>query len=304
MLPLYYHSIYSDGIDSRARFPRERYRLLADRLNTSASARMIQLRQPRPATRQEILLVHDADYTERFLSGRLQREEVRRIGLRPWSDAIIERTLLLTGGSLEALDAALSSGGLAGNMAGGTHHADRSFGSGYCVFNDLAICAESALVRPQIERVLILDLDVHQGDGTARIFARDPRVLTVSVHAAKNFPARKARSDIDVALRSGIDDAEYLRALHQLLQRLSAQRFDIIFFQAGVDALAEDRLGQLNLTADGMRCRNEAVLDFQQSAGVPMVLFMGGGYSVPISHTVEAFADLFHAAAERAAACR
>jgi acetoin utilization deacetylase AcuC-like enzyme len=297
MLPLYYHPLYSSGIDHKANFPRERYRRVAAEIEASHCQQKIDLRTPRRATRDEILMVHDVDYTDRFLAEKLLPAEIRRIGLRPWSDAIIDRTLFLTGGSLQALDSALKTRGMAGNLAGGTHHADRDSGSGYCIFNDLAICAEVALRETQIERVLILDLDVHQGDGTAKIFNGDDRVLTVSVHAEKNFPARKAQSNIDVSLPTGTGDDAYLQALETLLVRLRLETFDIIFFQAGVDALAEDKLGLLSLTGEGLRRRNKAVFEFRAVAGVPMVLFMGGGYAEPISHTVSAFVDQFCGAA-------
>ncbi|MDG1896022.1 MAG: histone deacetylase [Fuerstiella sp.] len=301
MLPLYFHPIYTTGIDHRANFPRERYRRLADKIEASYCQQEIDLRLPRKATRDEILMVHDVEYTDRFLAGRLLPDEIRRIGLRPWSDAIVDRTLFLTGGSLQALDSALKTGGMAGNLAGGTHHANRDSGSGYCIFNDLAICAEVALLEPQIKRVLILDLDVHQGDGTAKLFSGDDRVLTVSVHAEKNFPARKAQSDIDVSLPTGTEDPVYLQAIETLLARLRLETFDVMFFQAGVDTLAEDKLGLLSLTRAGLRRRNAAVFEFRAAAGVPMVLFMGGGYAEPIRHTVSAFLDLFCEAAQHVA---
>lgn len=298
MLPLYYHPIYSSGIDRKANFPRERYSLLAEQIRTWHCQQLIELRIPRRATRSEILTVHSVDYVDRFLTGRLQKEEIRRIGLRPWRDAIVDRTLFLTGGSLDALNAAMSTGGIAGNMAGGTHHADRDSGSGYCIFNDLAICAETALCQPQIARVLVLDLDVHQGDGTARIFAGDPRVLTVSIHAAKNFPARKADSDVDVPLATATGDDAYITALEKTLTALRHEPFDILFFQAGVDVLMEDKLGLLSLTRDGLRRRNTAVFNFATATAVPMVMFMGGGYAEPIDHTVSAFVDLWTGAAQ------
>lgn len=297
LLPVYYHPIYSSGIDPTANFPRERYSLLAGRIRTSSCGQHIDLRIPRRATREEILTVHSVDYTDRFLEGRLRDDEIRRIGLRPWRDAIVDRTLFVTGGSLQAVESALSTGGMAANLAGGTHHADRSAGSGYCIFNDIAICAEAALRRPQVETILVLDLDVHQGDGTASIFAGDDRVLTVSIHAAKNFPSRKAKGDIDVALPTGSGDEEYLDALESTIAQLRPRPFDILLLQAGVDSLAEDRLGLLNLTREGLRRRNAAVFRLADAAAVPVVLFLGGGYADPIDHTITAYEDLLSAAA-------
>lgn len=296
--PLYYHPLYSDGLDRTARFPVDRYRLLAQRLKKWDTSGQIAVKEPRLATREEILLVHDELYVENFLNGSLGEKEVRRIGLRPWKKEIIPRTLRLVGGALEGLDDVLSGISLAGNMAGGTHHAFRGEGSGYCIFNDLAVCAESALVRPGIERILILDLDVHQGDGTAEIFSGDKRVFTVSLHAENNFPFRKKKSDLDIGFENGTGDEEYLKVLDGVLDDLSSENFDLVFFQAGVDGLDSDALGLLTLSREGMRERNKKVFDWRRKIDRPLLVFMGGGYAKPIDDTVDAFCDLFVAAAK------
>ena len=295
--PLYYHPLYSDGLDRTARFPVDRYRLLAQRLKKLDTTGQIMVKEPRIATREEILLVHDELYVENFLSGNLGEKEVRRIGLKPWKKEIIPRTLRLVGGALEGLDDVLSGIPLAGNMAGGTHHAFRREGSGYCIFNDLAVCAESALARPGIDRILILDLDVHQGDGTAEIFSGDKRVFTVSLHGENNFPFRKKKSDLDIGFENGTGDEEYLKVLDGVLDVLSSENFDLVFFQAGVDGLESDALGLLNLTREGMRDRNKRVFEWRRKIDRPLLVFMGGGYAKPIEDTVEAFCDLFLAAA-------
>lgn len=295
--PLYYHPLYSDGLDRTARFPVDRYRLLAQRLRNLDASGQITVKEPRLATREEILRVHDELYVESFLSGNLSEKQVRRIGLKPWKKEIIARTLRLVGGALEGLDDILTGLPLAGNMAGGTHHAFREEGSGYCIFNDLAVCAESALDRSGIDRIVILDLDVHQGDGTAEIFSGDERVFTVSLHGENNFPFRKKKSDLDLGFKDGTGDVEYLNALDEVLGFLSGENFDLIFFQAGVDGLLSDALGLLHLTREGMRERNKRVFEWRRKIDRPLLVFMGGGYAKPIDDTVDAFCDLFLEAA-------
>jgi acetoin utilization deacetylase AcuC-like enzyme len=294
MLSLYYDPIYTEGLDPSVRFPRERYRLLAQRLQHHPD---LDLRRPRAANREEILRAHQAHYVDAFLAGELSAESMRRIGLRPWTRAIVERTLRITGGSLQALEDALRGAGIAGNMAGGTHHAYYDCGSGYCIFNDLAICALTAVQQPGIRRVLILDLDVHQGDGTAAILAGHPELFTCSIHCASNFPFRKQQSDLDVHLADDTDDRSYLSCLDRTLEKIRPQDFDLILYQAGVDPLAEDALGKLALSREGLQQRNQRVLAYNRQHDIPIVIFMGGGYAQPIEASVDAFEDLFSNAA-------
>lgn len=298
--PLYFHEIYSSGLDRTARFPVDRYQLLAKKLSDSDEKKLLSWQRPRLANQQEIQLVHEQDYVERFFNHQLTEKEIRRIGLRPWKEAIVERTLRLTGGALQALEQVLFYGHtMAGNMAGGTHHAFRKEGAGYCIFNDLAICAEKALLNSAVEKILILDLDVHQGDGTAKIFEGDERVFTVSLHGKNNFPFRKQTSDWDVEFENDTGDEEYLTVLDEVLSKLSNQAFDLVFFQAGVDALDSDALGLLNLSREGLGKRNQRVFAWREQMELPMVIFMGGGYAKPIDDTVDAFTDLFMEAANR-----
>ena len=298
--PLYFHEIYSSGLDRTARFPVDRYKLLAKKLSESDEKKLFSWQTPRLAKKQEVLLVHDENFVERFFNHQLSEKEIRRIGLRPWKDAIVERTLRLTGGALQALEQVLVYGHtMAGNMAGGTHHAFRKEGAGYCIFNDLAICAEQALLNSTVEKILILDLDVHQGDGTAKIFEGDERVFTVSLHGKNNFPFRKQTSNWDVEFENDTGDEEYLTVLDEVLSKLSLQAFDLVFFQAGVDALDSDALGLLNLSREGLRKRNQRVFAWREQMELPMVIFMGGGYAKPIDDTVDAFTDLFLEAANR-----
>ncbi len=298
--PLYFHEIYSSGLDRMARFPVDRYQLLAKKLSESDEKKLLSWQTPRLACQQEIQLVHEQDYVERFFNHQLTEKEIRRIGLRPWKEAIVERTLRLTGGALQALEQVLLYGHtMAGNMAGGTHHAFRKEGAGYCIFNDLAICAEKALLNSAVEKILILDLDVHQGDGTAKIFEGDERVFTVSLHGKNNFPFRKQTSDWDVEFENDTGDEEYLTVLDEVLSKLSNQAFDLVFFQAGVDALDSDALGLLKLSREGLGKRNQRVFAWRERMQLPMVIFMGGGYAKPIDDTVDAFTDLFMEAANR-----
>ncbi|MEC7279180.1 MAG: histone deacetylase [Candidatus Thermoplasmatota archaeon] len=301
--PLWYHPLYTDGIHPEARFPRDRYVRLLNRLTTNAPHGAFNVRTPNAIQREVLHLAHDATYVERFLNGELDASEERRIGLRPWTPDMIERTMRLMGGAVEATEHVVRHGGFAGNMAGGTHHAHREFGSGYCVFNDLAVCALHAITSLGLERVAVLDLDVHQGDGTASILADEPRVLTVSVHCATNFPFRKAVSDHDLVLEPGSGDDAYLEAAQQALDLCLGFEPDLLLFQAGVDGLEADALGKLSVSREGMQQRNASVFDAAAARTMPTVVFMGGGYANPIDATLDAFEDLFLAAADAHQRC-
>ena len=253
------------------------------------------IHRPEPIDRELLLLAHDADFVDRFLAGDLTDKEEKRIGLTPWTPSMIQRTLVLMGGAVEATEHALSHGGVAGNMAGGTHHAHRAFGSGYCVFNDLAVCARHALEHLGVERVAVVDLDVHQGDGTATILADEPRACTISVHCSTNFPFRKSQSDHDFPVPPGSGDEVYLSTVREALETCTAFKPDLILYQAGVDGLEADALGKLNVSREGMRQRNHLV--FEAARDVPLVVFMGGGYAKPIDASLDAFFDLFSDAA-------
>lgn len=292
-MTLRYDPIYTDGIDPTARFPRLRYRHTAEAIRARDTSGAVRWEAPAPCEVDSLYTVHDRDYVDAFLQGRLDARMQRRIGLRPWTPAIVPRTLLLTGASLQALDDAMASGGYAGNLAGGTHHAFRDGGGGYCVFNDLALCAERARRRYGVRRVLIVDLDVHQGDGTAAIFAEDRDVFTFSLHCGANYPFHKQRSDLDVALPVGADDSAVLDALERALPQAFEHRPDLVLFQAGVDGLAQDRLGRLSMSRAGMAERTRRVLEAVDVEGIPCVVLMGGGYADPLEPTVDALADTF-----------
>jgi acetoin utilization deacetylase AcuC-like enzyme len=299
-MPLYFHPLYTDGIAPEARFPRERYRRIAARLEDHGDK--ISIYEAPAASDSEISIAHDPSYVTRFLSGQMEEPERRRIGLRPWTDLLIPRTRHLIGGAIAALNDVLRDGGVAANMAGGTHHAHYDWGAGYCVFNDLAICARLAVQRHGVSRVAIVDLDVHQGDGTATILAKDPEIFTLSVHCAHNFPMTKSISDLDVALPIDTEDAAYLDAVTSALDMVWRTEPELILFQAGVDPLKDDRLGRLAITREGLKRRNRLVFDAICERDLPCVVFMGGGYCKPIDPTIDAFVDLFEQAAEAHAA--
>jgi len=275
------------------RFPVTKYKMLRERL---AATGLFDL-QPAPlASRADLVRVHESSYIDAFLTGTLSAQAIRRIGF-PWSPGLVQRTLASAGSTLASSRRALVHG-WGGGLAGGTHHAFRNEGSGFCVVNDIAIAIEALRQDGAIRRAAVVDLDVHQGDGTAAIFEADPDVLTISLHGKNNFPFRKQQSKIDVEFADGTGDDEYLSELSRILPEVQRFSPDIVFFQSGVDALATDRLGKLSLTPSGMRRRDEMVL----SLPFPLVVTLGGGYSDPIEATVEAhFATFISSLALRAA---
>jgi acetoin utilization deacetylase AcuC-like enzyme len=269
----------------------EKYRLIRKALEAQSEFRFA----PGPeARREDLIRVHAESYVDAFVEGRLSEAEVRRIGF-PQVPMLIARSLSSVGGTVAASDVALREG-WAGVLAGGTHHAYRDFGSGFCVLNDIAVAASRLLAEGAVGQVLVIDLDVHQGDGTASIFAAEPRVFTFSAHGRNNFPFRKQRSDLDVEFENGTEDEAYLAAVEAALPKAFACGPDFIFYQAGVDALGTDRLGKLCLTAEGIERRDRLVFEAVRDVGVPCVVTLGGGYSAPIAHTVEAAAKTYRLA--------
>lgn len=296
----FYDPVYTDGLSLQARFPRDRYRAVRAALADRGVDRQADFRASPEVDRADLELAHSAGYIDAFLGGHLEEAAARRIGLRPWTDRIVERTLRILGGSVAATHALFREGHRrAGNLAGGTHHAFADAGAGYCVFNDIAVAARVAQRDHPVERVAVVDLDVHQGDGTAEIFANDQSVLTVSVHCDRNFPFRKAASDLDIGLPEAAGDEPYLAATDQAIAAAEGFRPDLLIFQAGVDALAADHLGKLTVSRAGLKARNEKVLGWGKTHAVPTLILMGGGYGRPLQDTVDALADLFEHAASR-----
>jgi acetoin utilization deacetylase AcuC-like enzyme len=269
------------------RFPAAKYRLLRQRLEAHAVAGAeLEFVEPHAATDEELLRVHDRGYVGRVFSGTLTRDEQRRIGF-PWSAALVERSLRSTGAAVDAAAAAVEDG-VAASLAGGTHHAGTSWGEGFCVFNDTAVATREMQARGAARRVLILDCDVHQGNGTAEIFAADPTVFTMSIHGARNFPLRKHPSSLDVPLDDGTDDDTYLAALAPaVVESFGRGRPDLVFYIAGADPYEHDRLGRLRLTKQGLVDRDRMVLDAARAAGVPLAIVLGGGYSADLDAIVD-----------------
>jgi acetoin utilization deacetylase AcuC-like enzyme len=280
------------------RCPMAKYRKLRDRVAAELSD--VRLIEPPAASDADLLLAHDADYLRRVTSGALEPAQIRAIGF-PWSAQMVERSRRSAGATVAACRAALAEG-VAVNLAGGTHHAFRGRGAGYCVFNDAALAArlmQAEALRAQGRRlaVAIVDLDVHQGDGTAAILADDPSVFTLSLHGEKNFPFRKAASDLDVPLPDGTGDADYLAALDEALSALT-ERFTpgLLIYLAGADAHEGDRLGTLRLTTEGMRARDQRVFDLAERLAVPIAVAMAGGYGHDLATTVAVHLNTVRAA--------
>lgn len=255
----------------------EKFRLLRDHLVASGVTTDETLLRPEICPADILALAHDRAYVERYCTGDMSREELRRLGL-PWSPQLAQRTVRAVGGSLLAAERALQHG-LACHLAGGTHHAHHDHASGFCIFNDLAVIALSLLESGRVGRVLIFDCDVHQGDGTARILEQVPDAVTVSLHCEKNFPARKARSDWDIGLAPGLGDADYLKTVNDTLSYLlPLYQPDLVIYDAGVDVHRDDSLGLLNLSDEGLALRDSAVIEHCLGRDIPLVGLIGGGY--------------------------
>ncbi len=263
------------------RFPLEKYRRLREAVVADRVGRLV---EAAAVDDDDLRRVHDVDWIARVRAGRLTRGEVNRIGF-PWSAALVERAVRSAGGTLGAARAALRDG-VGVHLSGGTHHAFRDRGEGFCVFNDAAIVASTLEAEGAVSRVAIVDLDVHQGNGTAAIFADTPSVFTLSVHCAENYPARKEASDLDVALPAGTGDDDYLAALAPALDVAFRDRPDLVIYLAGADPHEGDRLGRLALTHDGLAARDRAVFERCAADRVPVVVAMAGGYGRRIEDTV------------------
>lgn len=279
------------------RFPMAKYARLHERVAAMAPALGIELVEPAAASEADLLRVHAQGYVRAMLEGGVDPGLMRRIGF-PWSPAMVERSRRSSGGTIGALRAALAGDGVAANLAGGTHHAGHARGGGYCVFNDAVIAARHAQAHGLVRRVLVVDLDVHQGDGTAELCAADPTLFTFSMHSARNYPAVKPASDLDVPLPDGTGDADYLDALASHLPLAIARaRADAVVYLAGADPYAGDRLGHLALSKAGLAERDRQVFAACRAQGLPVAVCMAGGYAPE----VEDIADI-HAATVRLAA--
>lgn len=278
MLPVVYNPHYIAALPEGHRFPMLKFRLIYEALLAQGIVRPQWVHTPGIASRRLLASVHTRDYIDAFCDGRLSTQAMRRIGL-PWSQQLVLRTRTAVSGTLLTAVLALEHG-LACNTAGGTHHAFADHGSGFCIFNDLAVTARVLVDRGLVSRVLIVDLDVHQGDGTARIFEGDPRITTFSMHCRENFPFAKQKSDIDVAIPAGTGDDDYLRLVRRhLFPALEAAQPDLVLYDAGVDPHRDDALGKLELTDTGLYQRDRLVLQACMDRGIPVATVVGGGYS-------------------------
>ncbi|WP_306643213.1 histone deacetylase family protein [Sanyastnella coralliicola] len=297
MLKIAWHPSYAHPLPDGHRFPMEKYELLPEQLIHEGTISESNLFAPSLLDEASILRVHDEEYWLKLKEQRLSRKEERRTGF-PLSQQLVEREIRIMQGTVDCVDHAFEHG-IAMNIAGGTHHAYTDHGEGFCLLNDLALAARNALLQGKAKRVLFVDLDVHQGNGSAEIFEKDESVFTFSMHGAKNYPMHKEKSDLDIPLPDGTDDNHYLSILKETLPRLfDMVEPDLICFQTGVDVLESDQLGRLGMTIDGCRERDRIVLERCHENDVPVICAMGGGYSKDIRLIVEAHANTFRLAQE------
>ena len=285
VLPVWSSSRYTFPLPAGHRFPIAKYALLRERVVAEGIVPEGMVREPHRATPEELRLAHTADYVDRFSTGMLEPGELRRLGF-PWSAGLVERSHRAVGGTIDAARAALDIG-IAMNLAGGTHHAFPDRGEGFCVYNDVAIAIRLLMRGGHIARAAVIDLDVHQGNGTNAIFAGDPRVFTFSMHGARNYPFLKVAGSLDVELDDGTGDDEYLALLADALPRvLAAARPDLVVYLAGADPHEGDRLGRLRLTFDGLARRDALVLSTCRDIGLPVAITIAGGYGRDVLDTV------------------
>ena len=278
------------------RFPGQKYGMLRRELLSSGVLREDQVAPSPLADRETVLLAHDAAYVDALEDGSIDARAMRRIGF-PWSPQIPLRGRRTVGGQVAAARAALRDG-LSGQMAGGTHHAHAGFGAGFCIYNDQVAAARTLLTEGLVDRVAIIDLDVHQGDGNASQLTGDPRVFILDVFGEKNFPFRKVPATRDVPLPDGCEDEAFLRAVAEHLPEVWQFAPDIVLYQAGVDPLVSDALGRLNVSFEGLATRDRMVLDGCRRRGIPCSMAIGGGYAKPIEDTVRAYANTYRVAKE------
>lgn len=291
---VYYSPYYYADIGENHVFPIRKFELVKDVLLAEKTLQPQEIVEPEPASVEDVSLVHTIDYISRLRAGALTRQEIRKLGL-PWSKSLVRRSFLATSGTINAARSALENG-VSSNLAGGTHHAFPDRGEGFCVLNDVAVAIRVLQRERLAEKFLIVDCDVHQGNGTAYIFKGDAAVFTFSMHGAKNYPLFKETSDLDIELADRTGDREFLETLSEALPRIFLHDPDIVFYLGGADPFEKDKLGRLNLTIDGLRRRDETVLEFAKTKNVPLVTVMSGGYAADITDTVEIHCNTIRAA--------
>jgi acetoin utilization deacetylase AcuC-like enzyme len=282
---VFYSPHYYANIGDTHIFPIRKFELVRDRLLSEGDLLLDEIIEPEPAALEDVKLVHTEDYVSRLCAGQLTTREIRRLGL-PWSESLVQRSFYAVGGTISAALTALESG-YSSNLAGGTHHSFADRGEGFCVLNDVAIAIHALRKRGIIRRAAIVDCDVHQGNGTAMIFAGDMETFTFSIHGANNYPLFKARSTLDVELPDGTDDNEYLNCLIGSMPAVFAWNPEIVFYLAGADPYVNDKLGRLAISIEGLRKRDHHVLNGCFSREVPVATVMSGGYGKDINDTVE-----------------
>jgi acetoin utilization deacetylase AcuC-like enzyme len=295
MLKIAYRKEYAHPLPENHRFPMEKYELLPEQLLYEGTVTESNFFSPEMLTEEDILAIHQVEYWQKLKDLTLSRKEERKTGF-PLSAALVERERIINQGTIDAANFAIENG-VAMNIAGGTHHAFTDRGEGFCLLNDIAIAAHHLLKNKKANKVLVVDLDVHQGNGTAEIFQHNPDVFTFSMHGKGNYPMHKEISDLDIELEDKTDDRTYLRLLRETLPRLiDEQQPDFIFFQSGVDILSTDKLGRLGMSIAGCKERDKIVFEHCYKNEIPVVASMGGGYSERISHIIEAHANTYRVA--------
>lgn len=294
---VFYSPNYYADIGEGHVFPIRKFEIAKDILLAEGTLKPEEIVAPGLVDRDDLLLVHTADYIDRLAAGELTPKEIRKLGL-PWSEALVRRSFTAVSGTINASRCALEHG-VSSNLAGGTHHAYPDRGEGFCVLNDVAVSIRVLQRDNLAERFLIIDLDVHQGNGTAYIFRDSPEVFTFSMHGAKNFPLFKETSRLDIELGDCTGDDEYLETLEHALSRLRLHNADIIYYLAGADPYVNDRLGRLGLTKQGLKRRDETVLRFARDEGIPIVTTLSGGYAENIADTVDIHCNTIRAVKEQ-----
>jgi acetoin utilization deacetylase AcuC-like enzyme len=293
----YYTDIFVLPLPAGHRFPMSKYQLLRERIIADEILSEANLIVPEPATDEDILRCHDSGYFERIKRGTASRQEMLRIGF-PWSEQMVERSRRSSGATIQAAITALREG-TAANLAGGTHHAGRDFGGGYSVFCDSAIATRALQARALVEKVAVIDCDVHQGNGTADICRDDPSIFTFSIHGERNFPFRKINGSLDIGLADGTSDAEYLETLEIALERIFASfQADLVIYQSGADPFVGDKLGKLALSKEGLARRDRLVLEKCRAENLPVAVTMGGGYAEKVDDIVDIHLETIKIAAE------
>jgi len=297
MLKIAWHSCYKHPLPEGHRFPMAKYELLPQQLLYEGTLQEENFFQPEPLPEVDILTTHCKAYWHKLKNLALSPSEVRKTGF-PLSESLVEREITIAQGTIDCALFAKQYG-VAMNIAGGTHHAFTDRGEGFCLLNDVAIAANYLLRHNLAKKILIVDLDVHQGNGTAEIFRDNPQVFTFSMHGEKNYPLHKEKSDLDIALPDGIDDTNYLKILYETLPKLIATHEpDFMFYNSGVDILKTDKLGRLGVSLQGCKQRDRFVLETAYKNQIPMAISMGGGYSEKLADIIEAHSNTFRLAQE------